>query len=75
MEILPQTAEVVDGRLRLTATASGAAAAVALSSDASLAGDLGMAVTLAGQDARFFSLPIVLCPADSPMSRRVCRGD
>ena len=46
-------ASVVDGRLRLTATASGAAAAVALSSDASLAGDLGMAVTLAGQDARF----------------------
>ena len=36
-------ASVVDGRLRLTATATGAAAAVALSSDGSLAGDLGMA--------------------------------
>jgi len=46
-------ASVVDGRLRLTAGATGAASAVALTSDGSLAGDLGMAMTLAGQDARF----------------------
>ena len=46
-------ASVVDGRLRLTSTATGAAAAVALTSDGALASDLGMTVTLAGQDARF----------------------
>jgi flagellar hook-associated protein 2 len=46
-------ASVVDGRLRIGAGTTGAAAAVALTSDGSLAGDLGMAVTLAGQDARY----------------------
>jgi flagellar hook-associated protein 2 len=47
------TASVVDGRLRLTAGSTGAAAAVSVTSDGSLASDLGMTVTLAGQDARF----------------------
>jgi flagellar hook-associated protein 2 len=47
------TASVVDGRLRLTAGSTGAGAAVAVTSDGSLAADLGMTVTLAGQDARF----------------------
>jgi flagellar hook-associated protein 2 len=47
------SASVVEGRLRLTARETGAANAVALSSDGSLASDLGLVVTLAGQDAQF----------------------
>ena len=47
------SASVVDGHLRLTSKDTGAANAVSLSSDGSLAADLGVAVTLAGQDAQF----------------------
>ncbi len=46
------SASVVDGQLRLTSRDTGAANAVALTSDGSLAADLGLAVTLAGSDAQ-----------------------
>jgi flagellar hook-associated protein 2 len=46
------SASVVDGRLRLTSRDTGAANAVSLSSDGSLAADLGVTVTLAAQDAQ-----------------------
>ena len=47
------SASVVDGHLRLTSRDTGAANAVSVTSDGSLAADLGVAVTLAGQDAQF----------------------
>ena len=46
------SASVVDGKLRLTSRDTGAANAVSLTSDGSLAADLGLTVTLAGQDAQ-----------------------
>lgn len=46
------SASVVDGRLRLTSRDTGAANAVSLTSDGSLAADLGVTVTLAAQDAQ-----------------------
>ncbi len=46
-------ASVVEGRLRLTSKDTGAANAVSLASDGSLATDLGVTVTLAAQDAQF----------------------
>jgi flagellar hook-associated protein 2 len=46
------SASVVDGHLRLTSRNTGAANAVALTSDGSLAADLGVTVTLAAQDAQ-----------------------
>jgi len=47
------SASVVDGHLRLTSRDTGAANAVSVTSDGSLAADLGVTVTLAGQDAQF----------------------
>jgi flagellar hook-associated protein 2 len=46
------SASVVGGRLRLTSSETGAANAIALTSDGSLAADLGVTVTLAAQDAQ-----------------------
>ena len=46
------SASVVAGRLRLTSRDTGAANAVSLTSDGSLAADLGVTVTLAAQDAQ-----------------------
>jgi flagellar hook-associated protein 2 len=46
------SASVVDGRLRLTSRDTGTANAIALTSDGSLAADLGVTVTLAAQDAQ-----------------------
>ena len=47
------SATVVDGKLRLTARASGATAAIAVTSNGTLAADLALQTTLAGRDSSF----------------------